>query len=133
MVRSGEQWDFSNAWPPLQEMIVTGLENTGDAQELAKELATKWIENVYVSYIQSKRKMFEKYDVEQVGLPGGGGEYPVQEGFGWSNGVVMHFFSKYGGDLVSPDVPNPAISLTKRSASTMLLLPLLGIYENFVY
>ena len=39
--------------------------------------------------------MFEKYDVEQVGLPGGGGEYEEQEGFGWSNGVILHFLQKY--------------------------------------
>ena len=31
----------------------------------------------------------------QIGFPGGGGEYDVQEGFGWSNGVLLHFLSKY--------------------------------------
>ena len=58
----------SNNWPPLQEIVVTGLENTGEAKgkELAKELAQKWIKNVYVSYVQSGEKMFEKYDVVQV-------------------------------------------------------------------
>ena len=68
MMKSGEQWDFSNAWAPLQEIIITGLENTKHpmAIELAKDLAKKWMENVYVSYVQSKKKMFEKYDVEQV-------------------------------------------------------------------
>ncbi len=32
-------------------------------------------------------KMLEKYDVEER-LPGGGGEYPLQDGFGWTNGVT---------------------------------------------
>ena len=61
---------LSNAWPPLQEIIVTGLENTGEAKalEIAKQLVKKWIKNVYVSYEQSQKKMFEKYDVEQVKL-----------------------------------------------------------------
>ena len=47
---------------------MTGLENTGEAKakELAKELVDKWVRNVYVSYDQSNKKMFEKYDVEQV-------------------------------------------------------------------
>merc|ERR1712029_739425 len=93
------------AWPPLQEILVTGLDNSGQpkAQELARELADKWMKNVYASYVQSGEKMFEKYDVEEIGLPGGGGEYEVQEGFGWSNGVIMHFLDKYP-NLISPDV-----------------------------
>lgn len=28
-----------------------------------------------------------RYDVEDVGREGGGGEYALQEGFGWTNGV----------------------------------------------
>lgn len=43
--------------------------------------------------------MFEKYDVEQPGRVGGGGEYTVQTGFGWSNGVVLEFLAKYGHKL----------------------------------
>jgi alpha,alpha-trehalase len=33
--------------------------------------------------------MVEKYNVEDLGLEAGGGEYPVQDGFGWSNGVYL--------------------------------------------
>ena len=33
--------------------------------------------------------MFEKYNVEHLGQPGVGGEYIVQEGFGWTNGVIF--------------------------------------------
>lgn len=116
MVKSGQQWDFSNAWAPLQELIVTGLENTLDpkAKKLAFGLVDKWLQNVYVSYVQSGRKMFEKYDVEQIGLPGGGGEYEVQEGFGWSNGVLLHFLNTYN-DLISPEIsgiaPIPKMSI----------------------
>ena len=44
------------------------MENTLDpkAKKLAFGLVDKWLQNVYVSYVQSGRKMFEKYDVEQV-------------------------------------------------------------------
>jgi alpha,alpha-trehalase len=33
--------------------------------------------------------MEEKYDVVDVGRPGGGGEYANQDGFGWTNGVAL--------------------------------------------
>ena len=47
---------------------MTGLENTNDdaAKKLALDLVQKWVKNNYVAYVQSKGKMFEKYDVEQV-------------------------------------------------------------------
>ena len=68
MKSSNQQWDFSNAWAPLQELIVTGLENanTTKAKELAHDLVDNWVMNVYASYVQSGEKMFEKYDVEEV-------------------------------------------------------------------
>ena len=69
IIRSKQQWDFSNAWAPLQELLVTGLEHLNDAKtnKIAFNLVEKWTRNVYVSYVQSGNKMFEKYDVEQVG------------------------------------------------------------------
>ena len=36
-------------------------------------------------------KMLEKYNVENTQLESGGGEYPTQDGFGWSNGVYLKF------------------------------------------
>lgn len=62
-----------------------------------------------------------QYDVTNVGLPGGninlifkmiiysrqtqynflagGGEYDVQLGFGWTNGVILDFLNEYGDRL----------------------------------
>ena len=59
---------FSNAWAPLQELLVTGLENTGDpeASSMALELARKWVKQNWLSYKQSGGAMFEKYDVTKV-------------------------------------------------------------------
>jgi alpha,alpha-trehalase len=37
----------------------------------------------------------EKYDVEEV-RPGGGGEYPTQDGFGWTNGVTRALLDEPG-------------------------------------
>ncbi len=35
-------------------------------------------------------------DANRPGEPGGEGEYKVQTGFGWSNGVVLQLLSQYG-------------------------------------
>jgi hypothetical protein len=37
-----------------------------------------------------------------VGEPGGGGEYVVQEGFGWTNGVILWALKEFGSLLVAP-------------------------------
>ncbi|MDH3699603.1 MAG: trehalase family glycosidase, partial [Flavobacteriaceae bacterium] len=34
-------------------------------------------------------KLLEKYDVMDLSKRSGGGEYPVQDGFGWTNGVLL--------------------------------------------
>jgi len=39
--------------------------------------------------IRNTGKMMEKYHVEDLNLDAGGGEYPVQDGFGWTNGVYL--------------------------------------------
>ena len=39
---------------------------------------------------------FEKYNAKEPGQPGGNGEYPVQAGFGWTNGVVLMLLEQYG-------------------------------------
>ena len=84
---TGEQWDAPNGWAPLQWMTITGLRNYGH-DALAKTIAERWVdinEKVY----ENTGKFVEKYNVEDMGLEGGGGEYPVQDGFGWSNGVYL--------------------------------------------
>lgn len=44
---------------------------------------------------------FLQYSAEELGGYGGGGEYEIQLGFGWSNGVIMQFLAEYGRDLKS--------------------------------
>lgn len=94
--RTGEQWDFPNAWPPLQSIVVMGLQNSGvaEGQKLAKEFAEKWVTSNMIGYYQNGG-MFEKYDAENAGQPGGGGEYVVQTGFGWANGVALEFIDMF--------------------------------------
>ena len=43
-----------------------------------------------------------QYSAEEVGGHGGGGEYGVQLGFGWSNGVVLDLLNTYGEKVTPP-------------------------------
>ncbi len=86
---SGQQWDAPNGWAPLQWMAVQGLLNYG-YQEEAKDIMERWLalnERVY----KDTGKMMEKYNVEDISLLSGGGEYETQDGFGWTNGVALGF------------------------------------------
>jgi hypothetical protein len=47
-------------------------------------------------------QVFEKYHAQMVGEPGGGGEYIVQEGFGWTNGVILFLLQQFGDRLKAP-------------------------------
>ncbi len=97
---SGQQWDFPNCWPPLEHILVQGLEKTGiaKAKEMAYEIAAKRVKGCYVNFSQ-KGHMFEKYDASQIHRIGSGGEYEVQLGFGWTNGVVLDFLDMYSARL----------------------------------
>lgn len=101
---SGEQWDYPNAWPPLQYMVVMGLADTGhpEAMRYALEMATKWIRSNFHVWTQ-RTAMLEKYDATIFGGYGGGGEYVLQTGFGWTNGVVMALLNRYGDKLSAAD------------------------------
>jgi len=91
-IHSGQQWDAPNGWAPLQWIAVRGFARYGDT-DLAHQIASRWLATVRRVYANTG-KMFEKYDVEQA-LPGGGGEYPVQDGFGWTNGVTRGLLQLY--------------------------------------
>ncbi len=84
---SGQQWDAPNGWAPLQWMAIKGLDNYGHSN-LAKTIAERWV-NLNEKVYANTGKFVEKYNVEDLTLEAGGGEYPVQDGFGWSNGVYL--------------------------------------------
>jgi alpha,alpha-trehalase len=47
-------------------------------------------------------KLVEKYDVTEAAGVAGGGEYPLQDGFGWSNGVLRRLMALYPQASVDP-------------------------------
>jgi alpha,alpha-trehalase len=91
--RSGQQWDSPNAWAPLQYMAVDGLNNYNKT-ELARTIANTWIQT-NLKVFNETGKLMEKYDVVDTDVKAGGGEYPLQDGFGWTNGVLLNLMDKY--------------------------------------
>ena len=86
-VKSGQQWDAPNGWAPLQWVAASGLQNYGQ-DNVAMDVTWRFLTNVQHTYDREK-KLVEKYDVSTTGTGGGGGEYPLQDGFGWTNGVTL--------------------------------------------
>ncbi|UOE52361.1 alpha,alpha-trehalase TreA [Mucilaginibacter sp. SMC90] len=90
---SGQQWDAPNGWAPLQYMAIDGLEKY-NYNTLAKEIATRWLK-LNIRVFKQTGKLLEKYNVVDTQLTAGGGEYPLQDGFGWTNGVLLHLVNRY--------------------------------------
>lgn len=63
-------------------------------------------------------QMFEKFSNLNVDASGGGGEYTVQAGFGWTNGVLLWVASTYGEQLVAPQCPPVVAATTSTTTST---------------
>ncbi len=91
-IDTGQQWDAPNGWAPLQWIAVVGFRRY-DQPVLAREIARRWLATVQRVFANTG-KLVEKYDVEH-NLPGGGGEYPLQDGFGWTNGVTRGLIALY--------------------------------------
>ncbi|MEQ2158030.1 hypothetical protein GOODEAATRI_008009, partial [Goodea atripinnis] len=81
---SGQQWDYPNAWPPLQHMLIEGLSklSSEDAKKVSSDLAQRWIKTNWLAY-EKYEAMFEKL------------------GFGWTNGVALQLLDQYGATLTS--------------------------------
>ncbi|QNB13592.1 alpha,alpha-trehalase TreF [Paraburkholderia tropica] len=95
-VSSGQQWDEPNGWAPLQYLAIAGLRRYGE-RALAQTIATRWIATNLVYYRRTV-KLVEKYDVSAAAAKAssaGGGEYPLQDGFGWTNGVLRALLVMY--------------------------------------
>ena len=92
-LHTGQQWDFPNGWAPVQWIAVDGLRRYHQ-YPLAARIACRWMSGVNRVYRESG-KLVEKYDVVDTGRRGGGGEYPTQDGFGWTNGVMIKLAALY--------------------------------------
>ncbi len=93
-IASGQQWDAPNGWAPLQWMAIQGARRYG-RPDLADMAADRWLALVRRTWRRTGR-MMEKYDVVDLTRPAGGGEYPTQDGFGWTNGVTLRLLAERG-------------------------------------
>ena len=97
VIASGQQWDAPNGWPPLEWLAIEGVRRYGRT-DLADAARDRWLA-VNRRIYRSTGKMTEKYDVVDLNRRAGGGEYPTQDGFGWTNGVALALLK----GLIPPD------------------------------
>ncbi|KAG6910655.1 hypothetical protein DXG01_008699 [Tephrocybe rancida] len=96
--------------------------------------------------VNNTGNMFEKFSNTDTDSAGRGGEYTVQAGFGWTNGVVLWVASVYGGVLVEPQCPsllsvpignnngaNAAVAVAgSRSPVIVLATALIGLLVHYL-
>lgn len=87
LVQNGQQWDAPNGWAPLQWITFIGLKNYRH-DSLAEKIRKAWLHSNDTVF-KKNGKMTEKYDVWNKDAEASGGEYPNQDGFGWTNGVYL--------------------------------------------
>ncbi|KAI0018518.1 glycoside hydrolase family 37 protein [Xylariomycetidae sp. FL0641] len=131
---TGQQWDQPNVWPPLMYILMSGLLNTpptfgeddpayAETQDLALRLGQRYLDSTFCTWRATGGStsqtpklqgvgdgqqgiMFEKYADNATNVAGGGGEYEVVEGFGWTNGVLIWTVDKFANRLTRPDCGN---------------------------
>jgi alpha,alpha-trehalase len=91
---SAQQWDAPNGWAPLEWMAIEGVRRYGRT-DLADTAGVRWLELNRRTY-RATGRMMEKYDVVDLARLAGGGEYPAQDGFGWTNGVALALGAREG-------------------------------------
>ena len=91
---TGQQWDRPNGWAPLQWVVFEGMRNYGFSGE-ADIGARRWVDDNLDVYRKTGR-LLEKYDAEHIGSLATGGEYAVQDGFGWTNAILLKFMNHLG-------------------------------------
>ncbi len=92
LYNTGQQWDAPNGWAPLQWIVYSGLQNYGHTG-LSGTIRNNWLRN-NEKVFAATGKMMEKYNVADTTTLAGGGEYPNQDGFGWTNGVYLKLASE---------------------------------------
>jgi alpha,alpha-trehalase len=99
LIASGQQWDAPNGWPPLEWLAIEGARRYGRAA-VADTARARWLA-LNRRVFRETGKMTEKYDVTDVARRAGGGEYPTQDGFGWTNGVALTLSAEQRDDTVA--------------------------------
>ena len=153
-IETGQQWDEPNVWPPLMYILIQGLLNTPPTfgqsdpsyqwtQDLALNLTQRYLDSAFCTWRvtggstpdlprleglgeDAVGTIFEKYNSTTTNAAGGGGEYEVVEGFGWSNGVLIWAGDVFGQELQTPRCGNITAADvdpgSKRKRSAMMMM-----------
>ena len=78
------QWGYPNGWPPMQQIVVGGLERYGYVDD-AKRIATKFLALMEKSFAETGH-LWEKYDVVK-GTSDALAEYETPAMLGWTYGT----------------------------------------------
>lgn len=97
---TGQQWDYPNSWAPLVWLTIVGLRRYG-YHDLADEIKHRWIRTNEAVFARTNC-FVEKYDVVHPDNLASGGEYDLQDGFGWSNGVYAALNADLDTTLATP-------------------------------
>lgn len=116
----------------MQGLLSTPIRGSGEqdeqttqdymwTQDLALRLAQRYVDSLYCTWrvtggttddaprlpgSQGNGTIFEKYSDTSTNAAGGGGEYQVVEGFGWSNGVLIWAVDQFAHRLGTPACGN---------------------------
>ena len=89
---SGQSWDAPFGQAPIQWVTIKGLRNYGQ-NEIADDIKRRWID-LNKSVFKNTGKLLEKYNVKDLTDTAGSGSYPYQDGFGWTNGVLLKLLNE---------------------------------------
>lgn len=105
-IRTGQQWDWPNVWPPLQYFLAEGCLSasnllaqadkerlSAEAENLAESTKKKFIHAARLAW-EKVHTLPEKFDCQDAGACGSGGEYECVQGFGWTTGLVIHWLDE---------------------------------------
>lgn len=98
-LKSTEQWDFPNAWPPHQHLFVMFLLGIKE-EEMARHTAASFYRSVQACNKNGKFYFYEKYKCNELGKPGDKGEYITENQFGWTAGVIAKFIHIFGEKII---------------------------------
>lgn len=65
-----------------------------------------------------------------LGCAGGGGEYEVVVGFGWTNGVILDFLQMYGNRMTAYRKPGDSGSSSVHVGIVTLIFSLLSVLKS---
>nr|WP_241695940.1 alpha,alpha-trehalase [Solimonas terrae] len=98
-----QQWDGDNGWAPAQLMAVSGLRRHG-FEAAARDIAQRWIAALTAVFAKHG-SFFERINVATLDLPvRKGHQYPVQEGFLWTNSSFAWMATEVLGHPLKPIV-----------------------------